>query len=151
MLGGSYIGRCARNMARVECSDKWYEHSPKSVEENEGVKLLWDFTIQTDHEIHLRRPDIVIQKKKAKETIIVDIVVAGSMHLFELVLLNLNKIPTSGLVYLVCFRAFLRPSGFLVLLKIASVHLHLAIFPVYSVPSMSITVFSGILFSLAHS
>ena len=24
----------------VECSDKWYEHSPKSVEENEEVKLL---------------------------------------------------------------------------------------------------------------
>ena len=57
----------------VECSDKWYEHSPKSVEENEEVKLLWDFTIQTDREIHHRRPDIVIQKKKAKETIIVDI------------------------------------------------------------------------------
>ena len=28
----------------VECSNKWYEHSPKSVEENEEVKLLWDFT-----------------------------------------------------------------------------------------------------------
>ena len=57
----------------VECSDKWYEHSPKSVEENEDVKLLWDLTIQTDREIHRRRPDIVIQKKKAKEIIIVDI------------------------------------------------------------------------------
>ena len=50
----------------VECSDKWYEHSPKSVEENEEVKLLWDFTIQTDREIHHRRPDIVIQKKEGK-------------------------------------------------------------------------------------
>ena len=29
-----------------------YEHSPKSVEENQEVKLLWDFTIQTDREIH---------------------------------------------------------------------------------------------------
>ena len=41
----------------VECSDKWSEHSPKSVEENEEVKLLWDLTIQTDREIHHRRPD----------------------------------------------------------------------------------------------
>ena len=55
----------------VECSDKWHEHSPKSVEENEEVKLLWDFTIQTDREIHHRGPDIVIQKKKTKETIII--------------------------------------------------------------------------------
>ena len=64
----------------VECSDKWYEHSPKSIEENEEVKLLWDFTIQTDREIHHRRPDIVIQKKKAKETIIVDIAVPGDSN-----------------------------------------------------------------------
>ena len=48
----------------VECSDKWYEHSPKSVEENEEVKLLLDFTIQTDREIHHKRPDIVIQIKR---------------------------------------------------------------------------------------
>ena len=47
------------------------EHSPKSVEENEEVKLLWNFTIETDRDIHHRRPDIVIQKKKVKETIIV--------------------------------------------------------------------------------
>ena len=64
----------------VECSDKWHEHSPKSIEENEEVKLLWDFTIQTDGEIHHRRPDIVIQKKKAKETIIVDIAVPGDSN-----------------------------------------------------------------------
>ena len=44
----------------------------KSVKENEEVKLLWDSTIQTDLKIHHRRPDLVIQKKKAKETIFVD-------------------------------------------------------------------------------
>ena len=59
---------------RVECSDKWHKHSPKSAEENEEVTLLRDFTIQTDSEIDHMRSDVVIQKKKAKETInIVDI------------------------------------------------------------------------------
>ena len=48
----------------VECSDKWYEHSPKSVEENEEVKLLWDFTIQTDREIHNR--SMVAQRYHSK-------------------------------------------------------------------------------------
>ena len=67
----------------VECSDKWYEHSPKSAEENEEVELLWDFTIQTDHEIHHRRPDIVTQKKKAKETIIVDITVPRDSNVLQ--------------------------------------------------------------------
>ena len=54
---------------RVECSDKWHKHSPKSAERNEEVTLLRDFTFQTDREINHMRSDVVIQKKKAKETI----------------------------------------------------------------------------------
>ena len=67
----------------IECSDKWYKHSPKNVEDNEEAKLLWDFTIQTDREIHYRRPDIVIQKKEAKETIIVDMSVLGDSNVLQ--------------------------------------------------------------------
>ena len=67
----------------VECSDKGYGDSPKSVEENDEVKLLWDFTVQTDHEIYHRRPDFVIHKKKAKETIIVDIAVPGDSNVLQ--------------------------------------------------------------------
>ena len=43
--------------------------------ENEDVKLLWDFSIQTDKVIHARRPDIVIMKKKDKECMIIDVAV----------------------------------------------------------------------------
>ena len=51
----------------VECSDNWFEHSLKSVEENEEVILLQVLTIQTNREIHYRRPDIVIQKRRQKK------------------------------------------------------------------------------------
>ena len=34
-----------------EAGDKWYEHRPESVLENEDYKILWDFSIQTDHVI----------------------------------------------------------------------------------------------------
>ena len=34
-----------------EAGDKWYEHEPGSVLENEDYKILWDFSIQTDHVI----------------------------------------------------------------------------------------------------
>ena len=61
----------------TDCSDKWYEHVPRKVEENEEVKILWDFNIQTDREIHHRRPDLVAQRKKERETIIADIAVPG--------------------------------------------------------------------------
>ena len=42
------------NLARkcnFEAGDKLYEHEPESVLENEDYKILWDFSIQTDHVI----------------------------------------------------------------------------------------------------
>ena len=52
----------------IECEDKWWKHQPKPVEENDDIKILWDFNIYTDKKISARRPDIVvIDKKKTKE------------------------------------------------------------------------------------
>ena len=47
-----------------EAGDKWYEHEPESALENEDYKILWDFSIQTDHVIEARRPDLVVVDKK---------------------------------------------------------------------------------------
>ena len=43
-----------------ETKVKWYEHEPQAVCESEGYKILWDFSIQTDHVIEGRRPDMII-------------------------------------------------------------------------------------------
>ena len=47
-----------------EAGDKWYEHEPESVLENEDCKILWDFSIQTDDIIEAWRPDLVVVDKK---------------------------------------------------------------------------------------
>ena len=47
-------------------------HNPESVLENETHKLLWDFEIQTNHQIFARRPDLIIIKKKEGICRIVD-------------------------------------------------------------------------------
>ena len=39
---------------------KRYNHKPARVVENDRVKRLWDFNIQTDHVIQHSRPDIVV-------------------------------------------------------------------------------------------
>ena len=49
-----------------EAGDKWYEHEPASVLENEDYKILWDFSIQTDHVIEAWRPDLVVVDKKKR-------------------------------------------------------------------------------------
>ena len=37
-----------------KAGDKWYEHEPESVSENEDYRILWDFSIQTGHVIETR-------------------------------------------------------------------------------------------------
>ena len=47
-------------MCNFEAGDKWYEHEPERVLENEDYKILWDLSIQTNHVIEARRPDLVV-------------------------------------------------------------------------------------------
>ena len=56
--------------SKFDHTNKWYMHNTESIQENETHKLLWDFEIQTDHQIPARRPDLVIinsNKKKKKK------------------------------------------------------------------------------------
>ena len=55
------VGKC-----NFEARDKWYELEPESVLENEDYKIMWDFSIQTDHLIEARRPDLVVVDKKER-------------------------------------------------------------------------------------
>ena len=52
-------------------------HNPASVLENDTHNLLWDFDIQTDHQISARRSDLIIinQKKKKRICKLVDFAV----------------------------------------------------------------------------
>ena len=45
--------------------EKWYGHKPEVVMENDKCKILWDFTVQTDHKICGRRPVVVALKEKS--------------------------------------------------------------------------------------
>ena len=49
----------------IEMKEKWYGHKPEVVMENDKCKILWDFTVQTDHEICGRRPVVVAPKEKS--------------------------------------------------------------------------------------
>ena len=59
----------------LEKKDKWYEHAPDSVSENDEVKLL------CDHVIEARRPDIVVVNKQEKKCPIIDIAVPADKRI----------------------------------------------------------------------
>ena len=46
-------------------------HKPELVPQNELHKILWDFEIQTNYQISIKRPDLVLIKKK-KRTYLMD-------------------------------------------------------------------------------
>ena len=54
---------------------------PESVLENEDYKILWHFSIQTDHVIEAWRPDLVVVDKKERSCKIIDFAVAGNRGL----------------------------------------------------------------------
>ena len=66
-----------------ESGDKWYEHDPESVLENEYYKILWDFSIQTDHVMEAQRPDLVVNDKKGRSCKIIDFAVPGDSRIEE--------------------------------------------------------------------
>ena len=51
---------------KFDYTNKWCMYNPESVLKNEMRKILWDFEIQTDHQISARWPDLVIVKKSIK-------------------------------------------------------------------------------------
>ena len=74
--------KLARN-CNFEAGDKWYEHEPQSVLEDEGYKILWGFSIQTDHVIEARRLDLVAVDKKERICKVIDFAVPGDSMIEE--------------------------------------------------------------------
>ena len=79
-LAQKWYKRCHDNFAKkvhrdlcrkhgLEHSDKWYEHTPEGIVENEAVKIMWD--IQCNNVIQARRPDVIVIHKEKKEALIV--------------------------------------------------------------------------------
>ena len=66
-----------------ETGDKWYEHEPECVLENEDYKILWDFSIQTVHVIEARRRDLVVVDKNERNCKIIDFAVPGDSRIEE--------------------------------------------------------------------
>ena len=65
-----------------EAGDKWYEHEVERVLENEDYIILWDLSIQTNHVIEARRPDLALVDKE-RICKIIDFAVPGDSRIEE--------------------------------------------------------------------
>ena len=62
---------------------RWYDHQPRAVEENESTKILWNFSIQTDHTIPHNKPDIVIVDERTNKATINDVDIPNDHNLAQ--------------------------------------------------------------------
>ncbi|XP_067039903.1 uncharacterized protein [Acropora muricata] len=67
----------------LDVSSIWYEHKPEGGIENDHVKLLWDFNIQTSTYIQARRPDVFAVAREKKTCNNIDIAVPVDTGIVE--------------------------------------------------------------------
>ena len=59
----------------MPCNNKWHEHQPQPVTENEKTKLFWDYRIRTDRVIPAHRPDLTLVDKTINKISLIDVAV----------------------------------------------------------------------------
>ena len=60
---------------------KWYKHDPSPIYENETSKILWNFSIQTDHRINHNKPDIIVLDKVKNVALIIDVAIPNDYNI----------------------------------------------------------------------
>ena len=75
----------------IEVTERYYEHEPSTVTENEKVTILWDMPIQTDREIKANRPDIVVKDKENKTCLLIDMSVPTERNISIKTMEKLSK------------------------------------------------------------
>jgi hypothetical protein len=71
----TYIHWQLLKQANFNVTEKWYQHQPRSVEENDNMVIMWDFPIITDRTIYSNRPDIVYHDKNNKKCYLIDVAI----------------------------------------------------------------------------
>ena len=84
-----YTGDCRKY--DLPNKEKWYEHIPDKVLENENAKLLWDYDTQTDRVIQARRPDLILVNKKTNTVSLIEVSVPWDARVEEKLREKVNK------------------------------------------------------------
>ena len=58
----------------------WYQHQPTQEAESNSSKLLWNFSIPTDHEVINNKPDILVVDKINKTANLIEVAVPNDCN-----------------------------------------------------------------------
>ena len=80
---GKIVHRKLAKKCNFEAGDKWHEHYPGNLLKTEGYKILWNFSIQTDHVIEAQKLDLIVVDKKRRTCKIIDFAAPGDSRIEE--------------------------------------------------------------------
>ena len=64
----------------IEKYTQWYQYQPTQVAENNSTNILWNFQIQTDHEVIKSKPDIIVGDKINKTANLIEVAVLNDCN-----------------------------------------------------------------------
>ena len=64
-------------------TEKWYNHIPEKVLENEKIKILWDYDVRTGHVIQARKPDLILVQKETNKVTLIDVAIPWDSRVEE--------------------------------------------------------------------
>ena len=73
----------SRQSPGIETTDKWYALLSKPVYEQEVVTVLWNQAVHTDKEVTASRQDIIINNKKEKTHILIDVAMPADRNIMQ--------------------------------------------------------------------
>jgi hypothetical protein len=79
----THLHHSIRKKLGIETAEHWYSHMPKPVTEHEDITVLWNQGIQTDREVLANRPDIIVENKKDKTCLLIDVAIPSNKNVIQ--------------------------------------------------------------------
>ena len=80
-----------QNYNIMTSADKWYEHKPETVVENQQATILWNMPIHTNRETRANKPDIIIRDHTNQRCWIIGMTVPSDRNTSVKVVEKLSK------------------------------------------------------------
>lgn len=61
----------------------WYPYDPPPILENDNAKILWNFSLQTDHQIAHNKPDIILHDNNDNSVLIIGIAIPNDYNVIH--------------------------------------------------------------------
>jgi hypothetical protein len=83
MINSTHLHYSICKTLGIKTTENWYSHIPKPVYQHEDKTVLWNQGVQTDREVPANRPVIIIENKKDKMCLLIDVAIPSDRNVIQ--------------------------------------------------------------------